>query len=604
MTLSSAAAVPDLVKYRLLDEIGHGGMATVYRALDVRLGREVAVKLIHPHLRDSPEAGARFINEAKAVAKLRHPGIVEIYDVSDDDDVERYLVTELIRGPSLRKVLRDHGALPPEIAACIGVQLCDALGHAHDASVVHRDVKPENVLIELDDTARVASVKLTDFGIAKLIDVQGVTSTGQVLGSPAHMAPEQIEGGPIDVRADIFSLGVLLYECMVGRLPFDGKNPAQVLHRVLDGTFVPADKERPAVGARWSAIVSRAIARRPSERYQDVREFGAEMRSNLEQMEVEDPLAEVYRFLSDATAYEQTVASKLVRVLVGRAERARAAGDIQAAAGDLNRAIAYAPDDAELLRRVTMLARGQRRKRLAYQAAMVLVPFAVLSVGTWAVVSAMRRTAGHGSTAPSAAMAPMASRAPNVPVATDTQTAPVIDDIVHDADAASPSSHVAAVPRLRPNALAPVVQIKANLGQALVSVDGGAAEAVGFGKTVRLSVGMHTMVFSVAKSNPCCESTSMSVEVRPAEDHEPPQQVFGRLGFRDARVSLVGGPEDARMTCAGVSGEVSTGGQATVKMTDLVGRMTCFLYGSGVAGQEMPVVLKAGELTGVRWPSP
>src|SRR5262249_34372501 len=144
--------------------------------------------------------------------------------------------------------------------------------HAHASGVVHRDIKPENVLIErvaagAEDApapgppaaGRVA-VKLTDFGIAKLLDAQGVTSTGQVLGSPAHMAPEQIEGGEVDGRSDVFGMGVLLYECLVGHLPFEGQNPAQVLRRVLDGSYPEAQVERPAVGTRWSKIVDRALA--------------------------------------------------------------------------------------------------------------------------------------------------------------------------------------------------------------------------------------------------------------------------------------------------------------------------------------------------------
>jgi serine/threonine-protein kinase len=231
-------AGPRIEKYELLEEIGHGGMASVYRAKDRRLGREVALKLIHPHLRESPEVAARFVAEARAVAKLRHPNIVCVYDISDEDEPERYLVAELIEGATLRQLLREHGRLPVELGVVVALEIGKALSHAHEQGVIHRDVKPENVLVELskDSEARVR-VKLTDFGIAKLLDAQGVTSTGQVLGSPAHMAPEQIEGNDVDARADVFSLAVLLYECLVGRLPFQGNNPAQVLRAVLEGHF-------------------------------------------------------------------------------------------------------------------------------------------------------------------------------------------------------------------------------------------------------------------------------------------------------------------------------------------------------------------------------
>src|SRR5271165_2376947 len=148
---ASAAArgrFPQLVKYEVLEELGHGGMATVYRAHDRRLGRDVAVKVIHPHLRDSREVVSRFNAEARAVAKLRHRNIVEVYDVSAPEDPEQYLVCELVRGTTLRKLLERRRALPPEIAAALAIELLGALAHAHAAGVVHRDIKPENVLIE------------------------------------------------------------------------------------------------------------------------------------------------------------------------------------------------------------------------------------------------------------------------------------------------------------------------------------------------------------------------------------------------------------------------------------------------------------------------
>src|SRR5262249_23601708 len=156
---------------------------------------------------------------------------------------------ELSRGTTLRKLLSKVGEMPPEIAALLGIELGLALSHAHTAGVIHRDLKPENALIETIDAVH---VQLTDFGMPKILTAQGAPSTAQVLGSPAHMAPEQIEGGEVSPRADVFGLGVLLYECMVGHLPFEGKNPAQVLRRVLEGSCAAADRERPSVGARWA----------------------------------------------------------------------------------------------------------------------------------------------------------------------------------------------------------------------------------------------------------------------------------------------------------------------------------------------------------------
>ena len=248
-----SSGFPELAKYELLEEIGHGGMATVYRARDPRLGREVAVKVIHKHLRENAEVGLRFIAEARAAAKLRHPNIVEVFDVSTEDDRERYLVAELIRGCTLRKVLVEHREMPAEVGAAITLELCEAVEHAHEASIVHRDIKPENVLVELpSDRSAVPDrespsakrkgsadvgviIKLTDFGIAKLLDVQGVTSTGQVLGSPAHMAPEQIEGTAVDARTDLFAAGTVLYLLLAARFPFEkSATPGWFLTRAIE----------------------------------------------------------------------------------------------------------------------------------------------------------------------------------------------------------------------------------------------------------------------------------------------------------------------------------------------------------------------------------
>jgi tRNA A-37 threonylcarbamoyl transferase component Bud32 len=373
--------LPQLAKYEVLEEIGHGGMATVYRALDRRLHREVAVKVIHPHLRDSKEVVSRFNTEARAVAKLRHPNIVEVFDVSEAEDEEQYLVVELVRGTTLRKVLQAKRVMPPEVAAAIALDLLGALGHANAAGVVHRDIKPENVLLDHRPPSGVAdervedrvAVKLTDFGIAKLLDAQGVTSTGQVLGSPAHMAPEQIEGGEVDARADVFGLGVLLYECMVGHLPFEGNNPAQVLRRVLEGRYPEAQAERAAIGNRWSALLDRALAHAPGDRFPDADAMRGAVLAELERLGVSQPRRELEGWLDDPEEYDKTHAARMIERLCALAADARKRGDVLAAAADYNRALAHAPDDPQLLRIVAGMNKAEARTRLLRRAAMALV---------------------------------------------------------------------------------------------------------------------------------------------------------------------------------------------------------------------------------------
>ena len=391
-----------LTKYEVLDELGHGGMATVYRAHDKRLGRDVAIKVLHPHLRESTEIAHRFSVEAKAVAKLRHANIVEVFDVSSADESEQYLVVELVRGPTLRKILQKHNALPPEIGAAIVMELLSGVAHAHGAGVIHRDVKPENVLIEhrrtdgptsagegTDRGDRVA-VKLTDFGIAKLLDAQGVTSTGQVLGSPAHMAPEQIEGGDVDGRADVFGLGVLLYECVVGHLPFLGNNPAQVLRRVLDGQYASAERERPVVGRRWSKIIDRALARRPEDRFPDAAAMREAISSELARVGMGPPRAEIEAWLDDPEGWTSSHDAQLIDRLckLGAAERRRA--DIVAAAADYNRALAYKPDDGALLRVVASMQRSEARLRLLKKVGPLVLGAVVLAPTAYFVVKALK----------------------------------------------------------------------------------------------------------------------------------------------------------------------------------------------------------------------
>ena len=368
----TANGLPRIEKYELLEEIGHGGMATVYRARDLRLGREVAVKVIHRHLRDNAEVASRFLSEARAAAKLHHPSIVEVFDVSADEDPERYLVAELIRGTTLRRIYLRHRDMPAEVAASVVRVLCDAVQEAHAAGVIHRDLKPENVLVELpsdrparfsvpcDGNHRTPSlrptgrpeasvvIKLTDFGIAKLRDGQGMTATGQVLGSPSHMAPEQVEGCEIDERADVFGLGVLLYEGMVGHLPFEGRNPAQVLRHVINGAYSDPERERPSVGGQWGKILATALARDREARTASAADLAAAIDDELTNVGITDARAEINAYFNDPEGYRCGHVKRLVPALLGRGEAAKKAGRVAGAADAFNRALALAPADAQV----------------------------------------------------------------------------------------------------------------------------------------------------------------------------------------------------------------------------------------------------------------
>src|SRR5215471_3776205 len=277
-------ALRRLEKYDILEEVGQGGMAKVFRGYDTALGREVAVKILHPHLAELRESKLRLQREAQAVAKLRHENILEIFDYSGPDAAESYIVTEYIHGPNLKQFLDGHGRIPyPEIAAMIIVEVCRALAHAHTCGIIHRDIKPENVMIRDDGV-----IKLTDFGIAQVVDKERMTVTGQLLGSPAYMAPEHVDGKPLDFRTDVFSVGILLYQLATGHLPFRGKNPHEVLKRIAECRFQPAETVNPLVGTRLNRLIDKALAREPDARFADVGELRRELVEDLADAGVED----------------------------------------------------------------------------------------------------------------------------------------------------------------------------------------------------------------------------------------------------------------------------------------------------------------------------
>jgi serine/threonine-protein kinase len=573
-------------------------MATVYRARDRRLEREVAVKIIHRHLRENREVARRFESEARAVAKLKHPNIVEVYDVSDAEEDERYLVVELVRGSTLRQVLADQGFLPPEVAAAIGVELAEALDHAHGLGVIHRDVKPENVLVGSANGAEreAAQIKITDFGIAKLLDAQGVTSTGQVLGSPAHMAPEQIEGGDVTARSDVFGLGVLLYECMVGRLPFDGKNPAQVLRKVLDGAFTPPERARPTIGAAFSAVLSRALAHDMSQRYASAAELALALRAELSLLGVDSPVREIQAFLADPGEYRKEHEARLVARLVERAQEARDRRDVPTATACYNRALAYRPDDAELLAKVSTLARGQRNKKALERLAGALLGTLVIAFSIVAVVRLAQRTTEAPKPKASATPLPQAPPQPSVArVEASSAPEPLLSAKVRRPPARV-TSRPAAGPEPTEEGMARVQILVHGPQNATVRVDG--TETPWFGKVQELKAGEHSFEF-VPPDEQCCEpGKTIRVRVPAAAGADDVFTVRGRIEFRPATLDLRGAP--GTTASCGALGEFPVPSQHLIPMADAVRRVSCQLLpppGSAEPPKEFDVTLRPGRLS-------
>ncbi|WP_093714545.1 Stk1 family PASTA domain-containing Ser/Thr kinase [Actinacidiphila alni] len=259
-------------RYRVEARIAVGGMATVYRAMDTRLDRVLALKVMHPALATDTGFVERFIREAKAVAKLAHPNVVGMFDQGADGTYV-YLAMEYVAGCTLRDVLRERGALQPRAALDIVEPVLAALGAAHRAGLIHRDMKPENVLIGDD-----GRVKVADFGLVRAVDTQTSASTGSLLGTVSYLAPEQIGHGAVDQRTDVYACGVVLYEMLTGRKPYDGTTPAQVMFQHLNEDVPAPSAAVPGIAAGLDALVARATCRDPQGRPADAVDLLAEVR--------------------------------------------------------------------------------------------------------------------------------------------------------------------------------------------------------------------------------------------------------------------------------------------------------------------------------------
>lgn len=261
-------------RYELVERIGSGGMAEVWRATDRSLGRDVAVKLLHPHLAEDQSILARFRSEAQSAARLTHPGIVSIFDTVTTATTDA-IVMELVTGEDLRSILDERGTLAIEDAVEVTTQLAQALSHAHNHGIIHRDVKPANVIVRPD-----RRVKLSDFGIAKALGDTTLTDSGSLVGTVKYLAPEQIDGGPIDGRTDLYSLSIVLFEMICGAVPF----PSSDLVSAMDRLKRPAPRARtirPDIPAGLDDFLARSLSRDPNDRPADALTYAASLAATL-----------------------------------------------------------------------------------------------------------------------------------------------------------------------------------------------------------------------------------------------------------------------------------------------------------------------------------
>jgi serine/threonine-protein kinase len=258
-------------RYRMESPLGQGGMAQVFKGTDTVLGREVAIKILSLQYAKDQSFVDRFRREAQAAARLNHPNVVGVYDTGSDDGTH-YIVMEFVEGRTLADFLSSGGSLLPERAVELASSVCVALSEAHKAGIVHRDIKPGNIMV-----TRGGEVKVMDFGIARAASAETVTATATVLGTASYLSPEQAQGKPVDARSDIYSLGIVLYEMLVGRVPFGGDSAVAVAYKHVQEPPEPPSRINPDISPSLEAVVMRALAKNPDNRYQTAEEFCADL---------------------------------------------------------------------------------------------------------------------------------------------------------------------------------------------------------------------------------------------------------------------------------------------------------------------------------------
>ncbi|MFE9786601.1 Stk1 family PASTA domain-containing Ser/Thr kinase [Nocardia salmonicida] len=260
-------------RYRIDAPIARGGMSMVFRGTDTRLDRPVAIKVMDPKFAGDPQFLSRFEFEARAVAKLKHGSLVAVYDQGVDGEYP-FLIMELVEGGTLRELLRERGPMPPHAVRAVAEPVLRAIGTAHDAGLVHRDVKPENVLI-----SDAGEVKIADFGLVRAVAAANTTSASVILGTAAYLSPEQVTTGTADARSDVYSFGVLIFELLTGRVPFTGDNSLSVAYQRVENDVPAPSNFIGGVPPEFDALVAKATSRDPAQRFADANEMAAKLQS-------------------------------------------------------------------------------------------------------------------------------------------------------------------------------------------------------------------------------------------------------------------------------------------------------------------------------------
>lgn len=501
-------------------------MSTVWRGLDTTLGREVAVKVLHPHLAEETEARQRFQREAHAVAKLHHPNILQIFDYSGVDSPSSYIVTEFIRGRTLKQFLAEHRIVLPEIAAAIVAEVGRALAHAHSLAVIHRDLKPENVMIREDGV-----LKLMDFGIAQILDIQRMTLTGELIGSPAYMAPEQVDGKPLDFRTDVFSLGTLLYQLSTGDLPFRGRNPHEVLKRISDCQYVEPTVANPCIDDSLTAIIKRALSRNPDDRFPNVGATVAALEAYLEPAGLGDGRERLTIYFANPEACDAETRPRIVDALVVQVRAALGRGETALGFLLINRALCRDPKNTDVQ---ALLDRLSQRRRLFRTLGALGVLGLLVIVGLVAsryIPTALSPTPEAVSAAPTQPRSPPPIAAPQLPP-------PLPAPAPHPPAPLPETPSPAATPAvMREIAIVPWPRaVRMTLDDRDLGWYGPD------NAKLRVTPGAHRLVLE----NPLCEQTTITIG---AEDRR--REIRPRLVWKPARITVNTAAPNAEIVIAG-----------------------------------------------------
>lgn len=346
-------------RWEVHEKIGVGGMASVHVGIDRRLERKVACKILHPHVAENPDARERLAREARAIAQLKHENVIEVYDYAIDDPECTWLISELIEGCSLRQFLDRQARPMPEVAVMIVCDVLKALKVAHRVGVIHRDVKPDNILIGQEGRP-----KLSDFGIAKVLHEVQMTTTGNLVGSPSYMSPEQADGLHTDHRTDLYSAGIVLYRLVTGTLPFRGGTPIETIRKVSAGEYADPTEVAPECAGMVAGIIRRALTRDLNGRYQTADEMLTDLMIVLQDAGLTATWEELPKYFADPEGYQKALKPVLARGLEARGKALLDSGEESRAVDCFNRALSLGEGSQHTVDLVKELSKRRSRTRM------------------------------------------------------------------------------------------------------------------------------------------------------------------------------------------------------------------------------------------------